>query len=316
MNYPFHIRFAKFIVARFPPWIYIPSGILTFLAFYLYLTVLIDSPIIFNHYTFIGLTSVILFMFLLRIFDELKDIEVDLRLGRAGDPRYVDRPIVKGEIKESDFHLLKWITTILLITLNLVFISEVTFIVFCVTLLFWWWSYIWFFYPAMKDNLIIAFITHNPLTVLLELYCVSVFYAVYGQLPDWPWVVLILLGIWMPLAAWETSRKIRAPQDETDFQSYSKMLGWKIAISVPAVFILISLACYTTMSLSLGLSWYFLGIICLAGLVFFYRCFLFRLQPNKAHSVLLPYVESYILVTNLGFTITLLIHITTYTLWV
>ena len=45
------------------------------------------------------------------------------------------------------------------------------------------------------------------------------------------------------LAAWETSRKIRAPEDETSYRTYSRVLGWKVAPFLPATFLQAPRAC-------------------------------------------------------------------------
>jgi hypothetical protein len=39
----------------------------------------------------------------------------------------------------------------------------------------------------------------------------------------------VIVGLWLPFAAWELSRKIRVPEDETSYRTYSKVLGWKVA---------------------------------------------------------------------------------------
>ena len=39
-----------------------------------------------------GIATVALFLLLMRLYDELKDAETDMQLGRAGDPLYRDRP--------------------------------------------------------------------------------------------------------------------------------------------------------------------------------------------------------------------------------
>ena len=45
---------------------------------------------------------------LFRIYDELKDVETDRRLAAAGDPKYMERPIVRGLVDVEDLHALQW----------------------------------------------------------------------------------------------------------------------------------------------------------------------------------------------------------------
>ena len=54
------------------------------------------GPIVLTWRAACAAVSLVLFSLLLRVYDELKDVETDLRLGRAGDPRYRDRAIVSG----------------------------------------------------------------------------------------------------------------------------------------------------------------------------------------------------------------------------
>src|SRR5438309_930780 len=55
-----------------------------------------------------------------------------------------------------------------------------------------------------------------------------------------PWAAVLVVGIWMPVAAWEIARKVRAPGEETDYTTYSKVLGARRAASLPAFFVLVS----------------------------------------------------------------------------
>src|SRR5439155_732003 len=65
----------------------------------------------------------------------------------------------------------------------------------------------------------------------------------FGRLVPTLWVLLVLLAPVASVAAWETARKIRIPEDETDYGTYSKLLGWRLAALLPAGFIAAGVAC-------------------------------------------------------------------------
>ena len=82
----------------FPPHFMVLSGVAKFYAVYFSLQALANSESMqITLPSLAGALSLVLFSLLMRIYDEMKDAESDIRLGRAGDPRYKDRPIVTGE---------------------------------------------------------------------------------------------------------------------------------------------------------------------------------------------------------------------------
>ena len=95
-----------------------------------------------------GAFSIVLFSLLMRIYDEMKDAEADIRLGRAGDPRYKDRPIVTGAVTMDDLVVLRWMTTALLIVINAP-LGQWPLIGFAVLFLVTWLSFKWFFWPSI-----------------------------------------------------------------------------------------------------------------------------------------------------------------------
>ncbi len=61
----------------------------------------------------------LLFLLLMRLYDELKDADTDIALGRSGDPLYRDRVLVTGAVRIEDVKLLRWLVTAALVVLNL-----------------------------------------------------------------------------------------------------------------------------------------------------------------------------------------------------
>lgn len=284
----------------FPPHFMLLSGIAKFYAVYFTLQALAGSEsVIITLPSMAGALSIVLFSLLMRIYDELKDAESDTRLGHAGDPRYKDRPIVTGAVTIADLAVLRWLTTVALIVINMP-LGRWPMVGFAVLFLVTWLSFKWFFWPKISRHLLLAFLTHNPITLLFGAYIVTVFAGDFGSSNVDAWALLLMLAFWAPLGAWETARKIRAPVDETDYQTYSQIFGWKLAPFVPVAFIIVGTTSAILVSIKIGLGWVFPIVVAGASLVPVYRCIAFRVSPNRKTANIQPLVELYSVVLDLG----------------
>ncbi len=284
----------------FPPHFMMLSGIAKFYAVYFSLQALTGSERVFITLpSMAGALSIVLFSLLMRIYDEMKDAEADTRLGRAGDPRYKDRPIVTGAVTIADLVVLRWLTTAALIAIN-VPLGRWPVIGFSVLFVVTWLSFKWFFWPKISRHLLLAFLTHNPISLLFGAYIVTVYAGDFGSSNIDAWALLLMLAFWAPLGAWETARKIRAPVDETDYETYSQVFGWKLAPFVPVAFIAVGTASAILVSIQIGLGWVFPIVVAGASLVPVYRCIAFRVSPNRKTANIQPFVELYSVVMDLG----------------
>jgi len=293
-------RIWHYLLVMFPPHFMLLSGIAKFYAVYFSLQALTgDESVFITLPSMAGALSIVLFSLLMRIYDEMKDAEADTRLGRAGDPRYKDRPIVTGAVTIADLAALRWLTTAALIGIN-VPLGRWPVIGFSVLIVVTWLSFKWFFWPKISRHLLLAFLTHNPITLLFGAYIVAVFAGDFGSSNVDAWALLLMLAFWAPLGAWETARKIRAPVDETDYQTYSQIFGWKLAPFVPVAFIAVGSTSAILVSIQIGLGWVFPLVVAGASLVPIYRCIAFRVSPNRKTANIQPFVELYSVVMDLG----------------
>ena len=227
----------------------------------------------------------------MRVYDELKDAASDLALARSGDPRYRDRALVTGAVRIEDIKFLRWTVTAALIALNIWPVTPSR----------------WFFWPPMSRRLLIAFITHNPIALFLDAYIVALFADTFAfERVDGDDLLILLLGLWLPMAAWETSRKIRVPQDETAYQTYSLLLGWKTASLLPAFFVIASAIALAYVAAGAGLGSGLLFVLVAAAGVVVYRCALFRFAPTRDRADLKPWATFYTSVANAGLVIAVL----------
>jgi 4-hydroxybenzoate polyprenyltransferase len=294
------LRIWRYLLVMFPPHFMVLSGFAKFYAVYFSLQALANEESIhISLASMAGALSVVLFTLLMRIYDELKDAEADIRLGRAGDPRYMNRPIVTGAVTIDDLVILRWITTAVLIVINLPW-GGWPLIGFAVLFLVTWLSFKWFFYPAISEHLLLAFLTHNPISLIFGGYIVAVYAGDYGVDSISAWTLALIIVFWAPLAAWETSRKIRASEDETDYQTYSQAFGWKLAPFVPIAFIILGTTSAILLAIQMRLSWIFPAMVAATSVIPIYRCIAFRVSPSRKTANIQPFVELYAVVMDLG----------------
>jgi 4-hydroxybenzoate polyprenyltransferase len=294
-------RLVLYLEQMFPLQQMVPYAAVHFLAIWLALQALADLPSVrFTSAAIRGVATVLLFLLLMRLYDELKDAATDIALGRSGDPLYRDRVLVTGAVRIEDIKRLRWAVTAVLVVLNLW--PGVTWATLAFGVLFGvsWLSFHWFFWPAVSRHLLLAFVTHNPISLLLDAYVVALFADTFGVDRVDSRAVLLLIGLWLPMAAWETSRKIRTPEDETSYSTYSRVLGWKTAAALPAVFSIGSAAALVIAGMQAGLHPAFSVVIGAACAIVVWRCALFRAAPSRRHADLKPWAMLYATVANVG----------------
>ena len=196
--------------------------------------------------------TVFSFLFWLRIADDFKDYELDCRL-------FKERPLPSGRVTKKDLGI--FITILIAITLVLNFIYMNNFL-FCV-LLYTYGSFmaVWFFQKhKIAKSLPLALVTHNPVQIFINLYIVS-FTVIKYQLPFFDLTnMLALLTLYFPALIWEVSRKIKAPEEETEYVTYSKLFGYKNAVNF--VFIVTWIDIFTNFALVWNLNkWSVLALL-------------------------------------------------------
>lgn len=169
-----------------------------------------------------GAYTVFAFLLWLRIADDLKDFETDKVL-------FPDRPLASGRVYKKDIIIACVFFQVIAVVLNIIFMNNLLF--FAILYGYGFLMRNWFFQRAkIQPNLIAALITHNPVQMIVNLYIIS-FTVIKYQLN--PFSITTLLTLWtlyFPALIWEVSRKIRAPKDETEYTTYSKLWGYKKAI--------------------------------------------------------------------------------------
>ena len=169
----------------------------------------------------IGSLTLFAFLLTLRIADDFKDYETDLRL-------FPSRPLPSGRVRRGDLVAVLFALWLVLIPLNLVFLGNTAF--FALLLAYGALMSFWFFQKAkIQKSLPLALVTHNPVQIVMNLYVISYACKLYN-IPLLSFNnFVIALTLYFPGLIWEISRKIYAPEDEGEYTTYSKLFGYKKA---------------------------------------------------------------------------------------
>jgi 4-hydroxybenzoate polyprenyltransferase len=294
-------RLRLYLAQMFPLHQMVPYAAFHFFALWFTLQALHDLPVVrVTSVWWPGVATITLCLLLMRLYDELKDAKTDIALGRSGDPLYRDRVLVTGAVRLEDVHVLRWLVTLALVALNLWPVRSWAAPAFWILFAVMWLSFNWFFWPAMSKHLLVAFATHNPISLLLDGYVVALFADEFGVSAVGGSAAWLLVGLWLPMAGWETSRKIRAPEDETDYQTYSRALGWKVAGLLPAVFVVLSATLLSVVAVEARLGAPFQLLVVSTAALVVYRCVRFRVAPSAARAQLKPWAMLYATAANVG----------------
>ena len=163
------------------------------------------------------------FLCWLRIADDFKDYELDCRL-------FKERPLPSGRVTKKDLKIFVSILISITILLNFLFMNN---FLFCVIL----YTYgslmaVWFFQKhKIAKSLPLALVTHNPVQLIMNIYIISFVIIKYNLDIVNIYNILAIFTLYFPALIWEVSRKIKAPKDETEYVTYSKLFGYKQSIN-------------------------------------------------------------------------------------
>ncbi|MBE6854317.1 MAG: prenyltransferase [Ruminococcus sp.] len=168
---------------------------------------------------FVGGFTIFGFLLFLRIADDFKDYETDLKL-------FPHRPLPSGRVTKRDLKIALTVTLTLVSVLNLVFMNNIPFFLFL--MLYGFLMSMWFFKKAkIQKSLPLALVTHNPVQLVMNIYIISFTCIKYHLNPLSLTTFLVAMTLYFPALIWEISRKIRAPKDETEYTTYSKLFGYQ-----------------------------------------------------------------------------------------
>lgn len=177
--------------------------------------------------------TVFSFLLWLRIADDFKDYELDCRL-------FAYRPLPSGKVKKKDLAIFVTILMAVTVVLNIIFMNNFVFFLFLY--IYGTLMSLWFFQrKKIQKSLPLALVTHNPVQMIMNIYIIS-FTCIKYHLHGITWInFLAAWTLYFPALIWEISRKIRAPQEETEYVTYSKLFGYKKATQFVLVLTLVDI---------------------------------------------------------------------------
>lgn len=215
-------RLYTYYHERYPIFLRLLLGVVVFCE--IYFIVLLNQGVTKFHFSiqeFIGGFTIFAFLLWLRVADDLKDYETDLKL-------FPDRPLQRGATTKKDIFYSCLVVEIITFILNMVFMPNKIF--FIVLYIYGYLMSKWFFQRAkIQPSLPLALITHNPVQMIVNLYIISFTVIKYNLDFVNLTTIMTLFTLYFPALIWEVSRKIKAPKDENDYTTYSKLFGYKKA---------------------------------------------------------------------------------------
>lgn len=167
----------------------------------------------------IGGFTVFSFLLWLRIADDFKDYELDCRL-------FSHRPLPSGRVKKRDLAIFVTILIAVTVALNVLFMNNFWFFLFLYV--YGTLMSLWFFHKKkIQKSLPLALVTHNPVQMIMNVYIISFTCIKYGLNAFTLTSFLAAWTLYFPALIWEVSRKIRAPKDEREYVTYSKLFGYQ-----------------------------------------------------------------------------------------
>ncbi len=286
----FLLRMHRYLGTMFPLPRHMLLAVLIYLSVASFATRLCDTIVLLSsYYTMVGIFSVFGLFLMLRLMDELKDYDLDAVL-------FPDRPLCTGMVRAADIRIGLVLVTTGILAANL-FAGDALWS----ALLLVGYAYLMFRHffcrKLLRTSLPLTVVTHQPIFVLLLLHCVALVSVEHDVAwYSWQWRVLgpYLVLIWMPFLGWEISRKIRSPKDETEYVTYSHLMGPEratyLAVGVEAVPLLSGVYFASVLQLS---RFYLLAMI-IAYVVYLSACARFLHDTRRSAQFLKGFAEFYL----------------------
>lgn len=237
-----------------------------------------------------AILSVFLLFLLLRLLDELKDLQIDREL-------FNTRPLPSGRVQERDIRFSVIPVTVAYLAVNSW--SRVTLTTAALVLVYALLMYRFFFIPEiLRRYLLLNLATHNPIIPLMFLQQTALMAASNGwkwSRLDWRATLLLIAAFWGMLLAWEIARKIRAPEEENEYVTYSQLFGRYGAVAAA-----LGVQTFTVVVLihffdAHDYRWAAFGILSAGYVMLLWRYGRFLVKPSAASSHLRGLSERYIL---------------------
>jgi len=197
------------------------NAILLFISFSAMLTIIYGTAVEFDwRMAILGSFNAFTIALILRLMDELKDLDIDCRL-------FCGRPVPSGQVHASDIKFSLIITVVLFALVNMIVQTAFWSALGLLTYSFLMFRY--FFLPnRLHEKLLVNLATHNPIVALLLLYFIHLHASWQGLKTEtlFQFQSIVLVGMyWGLFLSWEIARKIRYSREENEYVTYSRIFG-------------------------------------------------------------------------------------------
>jgi UbiA prenyltransferase family len=284
---PFSRRIWIYLQSMQPIHITILFSLIHFCSVFFFLGAVAHSVVLPPLSLWYVVASAALFYITFRLNDDIKDEEFD----RIYHPQ---RPMITGIVKYDDLKILSLISFIIMVAINVGrgFVTST----FMVLIVFSAMNAQSFYFPdQVRRSFTLTLITGgHAMLPMMNYYFYTAYCSVSAtKLDSYGLIAGVCLLFSLPSAAWEISRKIRAPSDETDFPSYSRRWGLRTATLVPIVYITVTATALVTFGIILAFSMYYVVANVLLGIGVLAIFYVFLLRPTSLHNYLKKANELY-----------------------
>ncbi|MDQ2912522.1 MAG: UbiA family prenyltransferase [Chloroflexota bacterium] len=270
-------RLVVYAGERFPPLEYAPASAIFFLAAYLAALALVRrGPDVLA--IVVGLVTVLLVFFHLRLMDEVKDAQHDAL-------HYPERPVPRGLMTLAEVRLLIAVCVAIELALNAA-LSWTALGAYLIVAAFTLLMYREFFLGArLRANFLVYTLVHMPSLPLLAIYAYVLAASPGHGIEVDPAFAPFLIATYAIGLALEVARKVHSPNDEpAGVYTYTKQLGTVGACALLIALVAIVTVCFLGLGAALGWGPSFgvpvaaLSAVAIAGLTSF------ALFPSRARA--------------------------------
>jgi 4-hydroxybenzoate polyprenyltransferase len=233
--------------------------------------------------------NIIATLLILRLMDELKDRDLDRRL-------FPGRPLPSGRVRDSDIRGSLAAAIVLYLGANAY--SLPVFLSAALVMGYAGLMFRRFFAPALLErSLPITLATHTPVVPLLLLQAYIATADRLGvPLSDLRWTAILtaVAMVWFSILGWEFARKIRAPEEETAYVTYSRILGPAGAVAAAATVQGLAVLLGVHLTARLGLPAFYPATLGAGWLLCAAAYARFLLRPDRTTSRLKPYAAAFV----------------------
>ena len=157
----------------------------------------------------------------------------------------------------------------------------------------------YFFIPKiLRKYLLLNLATHNPIIPIIITFLLIIFFtqndlplsSLFNQ-----YSVLLVVWFWSLLFSWKITRKIKPPEEENEYVTYSLIFGYIGAVLIAAVIQTLTFIISIYFFLIFDLSWFYFLTITFAYIIVISGHVRFIHIPNSSTSKLKYFTEAYIL---------------------